>query len=312
MFMSDAVYDVLIIGTGPAGITAALYGQRFGLSTVVSGDVPGGSTYMIERLMNYPGFVGGISGTEFGVGAFRQAQEEGAFFTYSRVKRIECNEKGFVAIDANGQAIHGRSAVVATGQIPKRLSVPNAQVKGIHFCSICDGPLFRGKDAALAVIGSGNAAAQHAMALSRIAKRVYLICRSPVLKMDAVHRQYIEKQSNIDVMPRTEVRGFKGLDLIEGVIVAVHQDDETVIPIDGVFMAIGWHPNTDMLALEVAATPEGYLKTDERLMTSLPGLFAAGDVRDTDMRQVLTACADGARAAKHAADYLERARPPAP
>ncbi len=304
--MNETVYDLMIVGTGPAGLSAALYGQRLGLSTVVAGDTPGGSTYMIENLVNYPGFLGGISGTEFGVKAFQQAQQEGALFTYSRLDRLEIRDSRFTGVDLNGQVIHADSALVATGQVPKRLSVPNAQVKGIHFCAICDGPLYRGKDAVLAVIGSDNAAGQHAMALSRLAKSVYLIYRSRVLKMDAVHRKRIDAQPNIRVLSQRDVRGFEGLDFIEGLVIADDKGNETRLAVDGVFLAIGWRPNTEMLTLPVETTAEGYLKTDETLMTSFPGLFAAGDVRDTDLRQVLTACADGARATKHAAGYLEQ------
>jgi len=302
--MHQSTYDLMILGTGPAGVSGALYGRRLGLCTVVYGDIPGGSTYMIEKLMNYPGFLGGIPGTEFGVRCFQQAQEEGAAFTYTRLERLDHTEGLFEGVDTNGQKAAARSVLVATGQIPKRLPVSNAQIKGIHFCSICDGPLFRGMEATLAVIGSDNAAGQHAIALSRIAKKVYLVFRSASMKMDSSHRKIVENQANIQIMRRTEVRGFKGLDLIEAMMLGQEGGKEIEVAVEGVFLAIGWHPNTGMLNLPVKTTPEGYLKTDDRLMTSFPGLFAAGDVRDTDMRQVLTACADGARAAKHAADYL--------
>ncbi len=310
--MNESDYDLMIIGTGPGGIAAALYGQRMGLKTVVFGDIPGGSTYMIERLMNYPGFAGGIPGTEFGVNAFKQAQDEGAFFTFSRLKQLEHAEGRFSGTDANGQVAFSKSALVATGQVPKQLPVAHAQMKGVHFCSICDGPLFRGKEATLAVIGSDNAAGQHVLSLSRIAKKVYLICRSLSLKMDVTHQKLIEKQDNIQVMLGTEIRGYKGLDLIEGLVAAGETGKESVISVDGVFLAIGWRPNTDMLKVPVKITSEGYLKTDATFMTSFPGLFAAGDVRDTDLRQVLTACADGARAAKHAAEFIQRERPQEP
>lgn len=215
------------------------------------------------------------------------------------------DETCFEGQDTGGRTYTAKVAVVATGRIPKRLAVPNSQVKGIHFCSICDGPLFRGKDAILAVIGNDNAAAQHALALSRIAKKVTMICRTEGLNMDAVHAGIVEKQGNIVLRPKTEVTDFKGLDLIEGIVVSTPESGETVIPIDAVFMAVGWHPNTGMLEVPVEKTEDGYIKTDHKLMTSFPGLFAAGDVRDTDMQQVLTACADGARAAKYAADFVE-------
>lgn len=304
--MAENRYDVMILGTGPAGITAALYGQRLGLNTIVFGDIPGGSVYMIENIMNYPGFIGGVPGTQFGTMAFQQAQSEGAYFTMTRLDRLRSNNGSFRGVDANGQEYVATSAIVATGRVPEKLTVPNAHVKGVHFCSICDGPLYRGKKATLAVIGSDNAAGQHALSLSRIADKVMLMCRSDSLRMDAAHRNQIERQDNIDVHLNTEVTAYKGLDLIEGVVVKSQDGIEKEISVDGLFLAIGWRPNIDMLDIQVKKTTAGYLSTNEKLMTSFAGLFAAGDVRDTDMWQVLTACADGARAAKYAAEFVEK------
>ena len=304
--MTDNRYDLLILGAGPAGITAALYGQRMGLKTVVFGDIPGGSTYMIEHLANFPGFMEAISGTQFGTMAFQQAQSEGALFTLTRLKRLE-NQKGlFVGLDVDKKEFTATGAVVATGRVHKKLEVPNDDLRGVHFCSICDGPLYRGKNAALAVVGGDNVAAQHALSLSRIADTVMLICRSDRLKMDALHKNLIEKQKNIELLMNTEVRGYKGAEVVEGIEVLSEVNKEHEIEVDGIFLSIGWRPNTDMLDVAVETTPDGYLKTDEKLMTSFPGLFAAGDVRDTDMWQVLTACADGARAAKYAAEFIEK------
>jgi len=179
-------------------------------------------------------------------------------------------------------------------------------LKGVHFCSICDGPLYRGKNATLVVVGSDNTAGQHALSLSRIADKILLICRSDSLQMDAAHLNQIEKQPNIDVHLDTAVTAYKGLDLIEEIVVKSKEGTEREISIDGLFLAIGWRPNVEMLDIQVEKTTEGYLITNRKLMTSFPGLFAAGDVRDTDMWQVLTACADGARAAKYASEYLEK------
>jgi thioredoxin reductase (NADPH) len=306
--MTDNQYDLMILGAGPAGITAALYGQRLGLKTIVFGDIPGGSTYMIEHLANFPGFLETISGTQFGTMAFQQAQNEGALFTLTRMKRMRNEKDLFIGIDADEKEFTATCAVVATGRVPKRLAVPNADIRGVHFCSICDGPLYRGKNATLAVVGSDNVAGQHALSLSRIADMVMLICRSDKLKMDAVHKNLIEKQNNIELLLNTEVTGYRGPDVVESIEVSPNMNKRREIEIDGIFLAIGWKPNTDMLNLKVQKTPEGYLKTDEKLMTSFPGLFVAGDVRDTDMWQVLTACADGARAAKYAAEFIETSK----
>ncbi len=304
--MSETKYDLMILGAGPAGITAALYGQRMGLKTIVFGDIPGGSSYMIEHLANFPGLMEGTSGTQFGTMAFQQAQKEGANFTLTRLESLSHNDKAFIGVDVDGQEHTALSAIVATGRVPKRLAVSNANLRGVHFCSICDGPLYRGKNATLAVVGSDNTAAQHALTLARTADKVLLICRSNTLKMDAVYKDQIERQNNITMIINTEVTGYKGQEEVEIIEVSEKKKAQQELAVDGIFLAIGWRPNISALKLEVLKTAEGYLETNEKLMTSVPGLFAAGDVRDTDMWQVLTACADGARVAKYASEFIEK------
>ena len=259
---------------------------------------------MIEKIENYPGFVGGIAGTEFGVKLFQQAQTEGALFTMARLKKLGHRDGVFQATDVNGQVHTAATAIIATGRVPIRLPSAKADLKGVNFCSVCDGPLYRNQNAVLAVVGSDNSAAQHTMTLARIADKVYLIHRSQRAIMDAAHAAFLAGQENVKILKRTEVIGMKGLDLIEALTISSPDGEETELPVDGVFMAVGWRPNSAFLDLEVAKTPEGYITTDAKLMTSFPGLFAAGDVRDTDLWQVLTACADGARAAKYVGDYL--------
>jgi thioredoxin reductase (NADPH) len=304
--MSENRYDLMILGSGPAGLTAALFAQRLGLKVIVFGDIPGGSTYMIQHLANFPGFMEEISGTQFGTMTFQQAQREGAFFTMTRMERLRHDGDTFVGVDVDGQQYSASCTLVATGRVPKRLAVANANVPGVHFCSICDGPLYRDKNATLAVVGSDNIAAQHTVTLARIAAKVLLISRSDKLAMDAAHKNLIEKQKNIELLLNTEITGYKGTDDIEGVEVSSNSGKGRQLPIDGIFLAIGWRPKTKMLDIQVEKTSAGYLKADQKLMTSFPGLFAAGDVRETDMWQVLTACADGARAVKYAAEFIEK------
>ena len=304
--MSEKKYDLMILGSGPAGLTAALYGQRLGLNVIVFGDIPGGSTYMIQHLANFPGFLEEISGTQFGTMTFQQAQREGAFFTMTRLQTLGHDNTTFVGLDVDGHQFVAPCAIAATGRIPKRLAVANDGIKGVHFCSICDGPLYRGQNAVLAVVGNDNTAGQHAVSLARIAEKVLLISSSDKLTMDAAHQKLIEKQNNIEQLLNTEVKAYRGADVIEGVAVSSGAGKDKELAVDGIFLAIGWRPNTKMLDLKVEKTSEGYLKADQKLMTSFPGLFTAGDVRETDMWQVLTACADGARAAKYASEYIEQ------
>ncbi len=302
--MTENLYDLMILGTGPAGCTAAIYGSRLGLRVVVFGDTPGGNVYMINNLLTYPGFVGGIPGTQFGVIAFQQAQGEGAFFPMARLKKLNCSNGLFSGDDVNGHEYAAKAALIATGREPVRLDVPNGDMNGIHFCSNCDGPLYRDKHATLAVIGNGNAAGQHALALSKIADKVLLVCPDAEFMADAAHQQLIEHKDNISLLLGMEVIEFKGRDFVETLVVSTEQGKKKDIAVNGVFMAFGWKPITNMLAFEVDKTEEGYLKTDDNLMTSFPGLFAAGDVRDTDLFQVITSCADGARAAMYAMEFL--------
>jgi thioredoxin reductase (NADPH) len=304
--MSENRYDLMILGSGPAGLTAALYGQRLGLNVIVFGDIPGGSTYMIQHLANFPGFLEEVSGTQFGTMTFQQAQREGAYFTMTRLQRLGHENDIFVGVDVDGHRFDASCAIAATGRIPKRLAVSNDGIKGIHFCSICDGPLYRGQNAVLAVVGNDNTAGQHAVSLARIAKKVLLISNSGKLAMDAAHKNLIGKQKNIDQLLNTEVTGYKGAEVIEGLAVTSKTGQSRELVVDGIFLAIGWKPNTKMLDLKVEKTSEGYLKADQKLMTTFPGLFTAGDVRETDMWQVLTACADGARAAKYAGEFIEQ------
>jgi thioredoxin reductase (NADPH) len=306
--MAENQYDLMIVGTGPAGLTAAIYGQRLGMNVVVLGDTPGGNLYMIEKLMNYPGFIEGIPGVQFGASAFAQAQKEGAFFPMIRLNQLSHSDDQFVGIDLNSQEYFAPVALVACGVIPRTLEVPNVDKKGIFLCSLCDGPLFRNKDATLAVIGGGNMASQEALSLSKIAKKVIQIYRGHKLKTEAVLRKSVEKTDNIEVLLDTQVVSFSGEECIDGIVVSTKKEKERKISVDGVFMAVGWGPNLDMLQISVETTSEGYIKTNEKLMTSFSGLFAAGDIRDTDLRQVVTACADGARAATYAFEFLESKR----
>ena len=308
--MTEAnAFDIIIIGTGPAGLTAALYGQRLGLRCVVFGDIPGGNLYMVDNLANFPGFPGGIPGTEWGVKTFQQAQTEGAMFTMGRLESLSQDGNTFSGTDVNGIRYSAPCAIVASGRVPRKLPVTQSEMKGVNFCSVCDGPLFRGKNATLAVVGSDNAAAQHALTLSRIAEKVLVIYRSPQMIMDASHRERLAGQDSIELMPGTEVTGYVGLDLVEAIEIAAPSGGTGTLSVDGVFLAIGWTPNTDMVKMPVETIDGGYLKTDGKLMTSVPGMFAAGDVRDTDLYQVLTGCADGARCALNAARFMKKTLP---
>jgi thioredoxin reductase (NADPH) len=301
--MADA-YDLLIIGTGPAGLTAALYGRRLGLKVVVLGDTPGGNVVNIESVQNYPGFVGGISGAQLGTMIFAQVQAEGAVFPMTRLDKLTYADQEFVGISITGEEYRAPAAIVSCGVAPKRLDIPNSDKQGIYYCSLCDGPLFRNKNATLGIIGGGNMAAHEALTLEKFAQRVIVIHRGNNLRAEAALAQAIAATGNIEVMLNAQVVAFRADEQIDGVIVNLPGQDNVEIPVDGVFLAIGWGADLGVLQVPVDTTAEGFLKTDAKLMTSLPGLFAAGDIRDTDMRQIVTAVADGARAATYAHEFV--------
>ena len=227
-------------------------------------------------------------------------------FTMGRLDRLEKNDETFIATDVNGLTYTAPCAILASGRIPRTMPGTRPGMKGVNFCSVCDGPLFRDKNATLAVVGSNNAAAQHAVTLSRIAGKVLLICRSQTLKMDVAHKNVIAQQDNIETLVGIEVTGYEGLDMVETLCVKAGNGKPEKIPVDGVFMSIGWTPGTQMLKIEADTNAEGYLLTDEDLRSSVPGLFVAGDVREKSLYQVLTACSDGAIAAKSVSEYLTR------
>lgn len=297
-------YDLLVIGTGPAGLTAALYGQRLGLNVVVLGDTPGGNLVNIESVQNYPGFIGGISGAQLGTMIFAQVQAEGADFPMTRLDKLTYEDQEFIGTSITGEEYRAPAAIVASGVAPKRLEIPNSDKRGIYYCSLCDGPLFRNRNATLAIIGGGNMAAHEALTLEKFAQRIIIIHRGDNLRAEAVLAQAIEAKANIEVLLNAQVTAFRADEQIDAVTVNLPGQENVDIPVDGVFLAIGWGADLGVIQLPVETTAEGFLKTDDKLMTSLPGLFAAGDIRDTDMRQIVTAVADGARAATYAHEFV--------
>ena len=302
--MEEKSCDLIIIGTGPAGLSAAIYSQRQGLSATVFGDIPGGNLYMIESVKNYPGFHEGVPGMQLGVFMYSQAQSEGANFTLTLVDSLDKSGERFIAKDTAGNVYSAPVAMIAAGSSPKRLNVQNAALDGIHYCAMCDGPLYRGKNAIIIVVGGGERGGHLCVFLSKIARQVILVDKGPSLKMSASLQKAMAMAENVEVLLSTEVQAYIGESELKGVLVSSPDGQRKELSADALFLSIGWVPNVSMIRFPVAATPEGFLKTDAKLMTSCAGLFAAGDVRDSDLKQILTSCADGARAATYAAEFL--------
>lgn len=302
--MKEESSDLMIIGAGPAGLSAAIYARRQGLSTTVFGDIPGGNLYMIPTVNNYPGFNDGVPGLQLGSFMFSQAQSEGAKLTMANVERIEKCGSSFIAVDTNGARHSSPAAIIATGGTPKRLEVENADLEGIHSCAMCDGPLYRGKEAILAVVGSGDRGGHLCLLLSIIGRKIILLDTNAALEMNAALQSAMAELDNVEILLSTEVLAFTGEKAIDGVQVSTGGGLSKKIAVDAVFLAAGWKPNIAIIDIPLKTTPQGYLITDEKLMTSCTGLFAVGDVRDSDVKQIITSCADGARAAVYVSEWL--------
>ena len=302
----DHIYDVIVIGGGPGGYTAALYAVRAGLDTLVLEKLSaGGPMAQTTQIDNYPGFEEGIDGFSLGekmqLGAERfgakteLAEVYGAQLT-GEVKTIETSEGTFL----------GRTVILATGANPRPLGIAGEQAlagRGVHYCASCDGMAYR--DKTVAVIGGGNSAAADAMLLSRIAKKVLLIHRGDSLQATKIYHEPLLNTANVEVHWNSTVSELLHGDRLTGIrLKDTATGAETELPCDGVFISIGRVPATERFQQELELDSAGYVRADESTRTNLPGVFAVGDVRTKALRQVVTAVADGAVAAHYAETYL--------
>lgn len=302
----DHIYDVIVIGGGPGGYTAALYAVRAGLDTLVLEKLSaGGQMAQTTQIDNYPGFEEGIDGFSLGekmqLGAERfgakteLAEVYGAQLT-GEVKTIETSEGTFL----------GRTVILATGANPRPLGIAGEQAlagRGVHYCASCDGMAYR--DKTVAVIGGGNSAAADAMLLSRIAKKVLLIHRGDSLQATKIYHEPLLNTANVEVHWNSTVSELLHGDRLTGIrLKDTATGAETELPCDGVFISIGRVPATERFQQELDLDSAGYVQADESTRTNLPGVFAVGDVRTKALRQVVTAVADGAVAAHYAETYL--------
>lgn len=302
----DHIYDVIVIGGGPGGYTAALYAVRAGLDTLVLEKLSaGGQMAQTTQIDNYPGFEEGIDGFSLGekmqLGAERfgakteLAEVYGAQLT-GKVKTIETSEGTFL----------GRTVILATGANPRPLGIAGEQAlagRGVHYCASCDGMAYR--DKTVAVIGGGNSAAADAMLLSRIAKKVLLIHRGDSLQATKIYHEPLLNTANVEVHWNSTVSELLHGDRLTGIrLKDTATGAETELPCDGVFISIGRVPATERFQQELELDSAGYVQADESTRTNLPGVFAVGDVRTKALRQVVTAVADGAVAAHYAETYL--------
>ena len=301
----DHVYDMIIIGGGPGGYTAALYATRAGLDTlVVEKLAAGGQMALTHQIDNYPGFVEGVGGFELGLQMQQQAERFGAKTRIAEVHRVDLTAFPKV-IETSEGTLRARTVVIATGANPRELGLPEEKAlvgKGVAYCAACDGALFKGKT--VAVVGGGNSAAADALLLSRIAEKVIIIHRRDTLRATKVYHEPLMQAENVHFLWNSVTTELLHEDKLTGLRVKdVHTGVETVVPCDGVFVSIGRQPATALV--EGQLTLEGgYILADETTQTNLPGVYAVGDVRTKLLRQVVTAVADGAVAVHMAEEYL--------
>lgn len=302
------IYDMIIIGGGPAGYTAALYAVRAGLDTVLFEKLSaGGQMALTGDIDNYPGFEEGIDGFTLSVKMQQGAERFGAKTEYDEVSNVDFSEPIKRVRTANG-IFHGKTVVIASGANPRELGVEDEQKligKGVHYCAHCGGRFY--KDKTVVVVGGGNSAAADALYLSRLAKKVYVVHRRDTLRATNVYHEPLLKAENVEFIWNSTVEQFISDTSVKG-IKTKNVTDKTLkeLACDGVFVSIGRKPATEFLKEAVNLDENGYVVADESTRTNVDGVYAIGDVRTKVLRQVVTAVSDGAVAVHYAEEYLSK------
>lgn len=307
--------DVAVVGSGPAGMTAALYAARAGLSVAVFERMgPGGQMTQTERLDNYPGFAEGVDAFELSFAMASQAERFGAERVSDEVVDLNVDAVKKLLTCASGVQYSARAVIVATGAEPRELGVSGEaelRGRGVSYCATCDGGFFRGKVAV--VVGGGNTAVGDALYLSRICEKVYVVHRRDSFRADALYLNALSELPNVELVLNSTVEAIRSttdgevpMPHVESILVRDRNTgDERVVNTDAVFIAVGTTPRSNVLkAAGVALNEAGYVIAGESGATNVPGVFVAGDVREKPLRQVITAASDGANAATAAFEYL--------
>ena len=305
----NKVYDMIVIGGGPGGYTAALYAVRAGLDTLVFEKMsPGGQMALTEQLDNYPGFENGIEGYMLAMKMQAGAARFGVDTHYADVLSVDLSSDVKKLNTTEGEFL-AKTVVVATGANPRKMGVKGEDEligRGIHYCAACDGMFY--KDKTVMVVGGGNTAAADALVLSRICKKVYLVHRRDSLKATRIYHEPIMKAENVELIWNSSVEELKWNEKLQSVVVKNLQDgSQREIECDGIFVSIGRNPESNLVKGQLELDEAGYIVADESTLTKIPGVFAVGDVRQQALRQVVTAVADGAVAAHYAEEYLNQA-----
>ena len=300
------IYDMVIIGGGPGGYTAALYAARAGLSVIVLEKLSaGGQMALSHQIDNYPGFPEGIDGFTLGEQMQQGAERFGAETELAEVYSMDLNADPKV-IDTSEGVYYGRTVVYAAGAGPRELGIPGEKElvgRGINYCAACDGMFYRGKT--VAIVGGGNSAVADALILARIAKKVILIHRRDTLRAERIYHAQLEKMENVEFRWDSEIVELLSGEKLDGIRIRnIKTGEISEEEIDGLFVSIGRRPNTELVKNQLQLDRSGYIQADESTKASVPGVFAVGDVRTKALRQIVTAAADGAVAVHFAEEYL--------
>lgn len=300
------VYDMIVVGGGPGGYTAALYAARAGLDAVVLEKLsPGGQMALTEQIDNYPGFEDGIDGFSLGEKMKRGTERFGVETKLTEVLSLELSGAVKKAETSEG-TLHARTIVLAAGAGPRELGVADEQEligRGVSYCAACDGMFY--KDKTVVIVGGGNTAAADALILSRICKKVILVHRRDSLRATKIYHEPLMKAGNVEFCWDSEITELLHGEKLTGVRLRnVKTGAESALACDGVFVSIGRKPSTELVKGQLELDPAGYVVADESTRTNIPGVFAVGDIRTKALRQVVTAVADGAIAVHYAEEYL--------
>lgn len=305
--MMETCYDVAVIGGGPGGYTAALYAARANLSVILIEKLaPGGQMSTTDLVENYPGFPDGINGFELGMQMQQGAERFGVKTEYAEVTELQLDTEPKV-ICMGERRIQAHTVILAMGAYPRELGLSNERSlrgKGVSYCATCDGMFYR--DKTVVIVGGGNTAVADALYLSKICKKVYLIHRRDELRASKTYLQSLEAADRVEILWSSKVSEILGKDQVSGVRVVHIPDGEEKVPsCDGIFVAVGNVPNTELVKGQINMDENGYILADETTKTNLPGVFAVGDLRRKPLRQIVTAVADGAVASKYAEEFLD-------
>jgi thioredoxin reductase (NADPH) len=300
-------YDVAIIGAGPGGLSAAVYAARGGLRTVIfEKGLVGGQIVLTTEIENYPGFEESLSGFELIDKMKKQAEKFEAEIKEEEVKAIGL-EGLCKIIETSSGTYRAKSVILATGAHPRKLNVPGEAKytgRGVSYCATCDGALYR--DKVVAVVGGGDSAVEEAMFLTRFAQKVYIIHRRDKLRAVKIVQERAFKNEKIEIIWDTVIQGIDGGDQLEKIHLYNRKTEKfNTLPVDGLFVYVGIIPNNELIESRIDLSEQGFILTDEEMHTNIPGIYAAGDIVDKPLRQVVTAAGEGATAAFSAEKWIQ-------